>query len=89
MKEFKLYWWIEVYKNIESNMMRNQFVMRNRITNEIECIKFRLAKRGDLSLYNDLVIIGHIVPKLPNEMVLEMLTILKQFNDYINESSSL
>lgn len=68
---------------------KSQIVMKNRAMNEVECIKYRLAKKKEISIYNDFVIIGHIVPKLPHQSVLEMLTILKQFNDYIQESSTL
>jgi hypothetical protein len=63
--------------------MRNAEIMKNRAINEVECIKYRLAKYIEIPLYNDFVIIKHIIPKLPNDITLEMLTILKQFHDYI------
>lgn len=45
---------------------RSQIVMKNRAMNEVECIKYRLAKKKEISIYNDFVIIGHILPKLPH-----------------------
>jgi len=62
---------------------RNSEIMKMRALNEVETIKYRLAKKEEICIYNDFVIIGQIVRKLPHKSVLEMLTILKQFNDYI------
>ncbi len=68
---------------------RNSQIMKTRALNEVETIKYRLAKNEQICIYNDFIIIGQIVRNLPHPIVLELLTLLKQFNDYIKQSSNL
>ena len=64
-------------------------ILMNRVLNHVEFIKHHLSKRNEKSLYNDFLIVGQIVPKLPKETLLEMLQLLKPLNDYMNKTPSL
>jgi len=59
-------------------------IIANRVLNHIEFIKHHLAKRNQDDLYNDFLIVSQIAPKLPQEILLEMLHLLKPLNDFMN-----
>ena len=69
--------------------MNEKIILMNRVINHIGFIKRHLANRKEFSLYNDFLIIGQIVPKLPKQTLLELLQILKPLNDYMNKTPSL
>lgn len=60
---------------------RNDQILRVRILNQIQLIKYGLSRINDFSTYNDLIIIAEIVPNLPEGVLIEVLQILKNMND--------
>lgn len=61
--------------------MGNTQIIRSRILNQIQLIKYGLSKINDFDLYNDLLIVGQIVPKLPDRALVQVLQTLKTLND--------
>lgn len=55
-----------------------------RVQNEIQIIKRELSKGEDFCTYNDLLIIGQIVPKLPNTALAPLLQGLRILHDTLN-----
>ena len=49
---------------------RNSQIMKTRALNEVETIKYRLAKNEQICIYNDFIIIGQIVRNLPHQTIL-------------------
>ena len=64
-----------------STCSRNNEMIRTRVLNQIQLIKYALSNLTEFDTYNDLLIIGKIVPKLPEGVLIEVLQILKIMND--------
>lgn len=56
-------------------------IVRSRVQNQIQLIKHSLSRISDFDLYNDILIISQIVPKLPEGVLVQVLQTLKTFND--------
>jgi|JI6StandDraft_1071083.scaffolds.fasta_scaffold506007_1 hypothetical protein len=52
-----------------------------RVLNQIQIIKKGLSNLGSFHTYNDLLIIGEIVPKLSSRVLAELLLELRVMND--------
>lgn len=52
-----------------------------RVLNQIQIIKKGLSNLGSFHTYNDLLIIGEIVPKLSSKVLAELLLELRVMND--------
>ena len=61
-------------------------VIKSRLLNQIQLIKHILASNTDIEVYNDLVILSHIVPYLPENTLVESLQFLKQYYDSIHKT---
>lgn len=59
-------------------------IVRGRVLNEIQIIKRGLSKGDDFFTYNDLLIIGQIVPKLPEAALVQLLQGLRILHDTLN-----
>lgn len=64
-----------------STSLRNNEIIKTRVLNQIQLIKYGLSHLTEFDTYNDLLIIGKIVPKLPEGVLIEILQILKNMND--------
>lgn len=61
-------------------------VITKRVLNQIQLVKHALSKTDDFFAYNDILIIGHIVPKLPEQVLTQLLHSLKNINDSLNKT---
>jgi hypothetical protein len=52
-------------------------ILVTRVTNQIQIIKKRLTHTSNIETYNDFIIIAEIVPKLPSDILVEILQQLK------------
>lgn len=66
--------------------MKQKEKLLSRVQNQIQIIKRTLSRNQDFELYNDFLIISEIVPKLPEQTLVEILTALKPFNDKFNKT---
>ena len=64
-----------------STYLSNNQIIRTRVLNQIQLIKYGLSEVTEFDTYNDLLIIGKIVPKLPEGVLVEILQTLKNMND--------
>ena len=56
-------------------------IMEGRVMSQIQIMKKNLSKRSNFETYNDFMIIGQIVPRLPPQVLAELLQGLRAMND--------
>ena len=66
---------------MSSKSVKQAEVILVRVLNQIQIIKKGLSNLGSIHTYNDLLIIGEIVPRLSSRVLAELLQELKVMND--------
>jgi len=69
------------YQTMSSKSVKQAEVILVRVLNQIQIIKKGLSNLGSFHTYNDLLIIGEIVPRLSSRVQAELLQELRVMND--------
>ena len=56
-------------------------IILGRVINQMQIIKKALSRSSSFETYNDFIILGEIVPKLPTNALAELLQQLRVMND--------
>lgn len=64
-----------------SKVRQTTEIILGRVINQIQLIKKGLSKSSSFETYNDFIIIGEIVPKLPSKVLAELLLQLRILHD--------